>query len=111
MGLTLADLQGAMAGLATSTPPATPTVGPPLQDLVTPAAISKLLENEDVSARLLSLLPENQQSKEYLEENLRSPQIQRTLRNLTQALLPEPDTGNLDGYHSIIANFQLDVKD
>ncbi|CAB9502695.1 Proteasome complex subunit Rpn13 ubiquitin receptor [Seminavis robusta] len=101
--LTLADLQGAMAGLQQqqSGPP-----GPPLQELVTPAAITSLLENEAIKKRLLELLPEEQRSEEFLEENLRSPQVQQTLRSLTMALLPD-DTGSMDGYHSVLANFNM----
>ena len=98
--LTLADLQGAMAGLQQSQP------GPPLQELVTPAAISSLMENDAVKARLLELLPEGQQSDEFLEENLRSPQIQQTLRSLTAALMPD-DSGSMDGFHSVLANFGM----
>jgi hypothetical protein len=78
--------------------------------VVTPVAISSLLEDEEVKKRLLELLPEEQQTMEYLEENLRSPQIQQTLRALSQALMPD-DEGSLDGYNSVIANFQLDPQD
>eukprot|EP00545_Synedropsis_sp_CCMP1620_P012105 CAMPEP_0119029724 /NCGR_PEP_ID=MMETSP1176-20130426/40667_1 /TAXON_ID=265551 /ORGANISM="Synedropsis recta cf, Strain CCMP1620" /LENGTH=346 /DNA_ID=CAMNT_0006986077 /DNA_START=47 /DNA_END=1087 /DNA_ORIENTATION=+ len=106
--LTLADLQGAMAGLhTTSATSSTPT---PLSEVVTPAAITSLLEDEEVKNRLVEMLPEEQRSIEHLEENLRSPQIQQTLRALTQALVPD-DEGNLEGYHSVIANFQLDPND
>mmetsp|Transcript_756 Transcript_756/g.894 ORF Transcript_756/g.894 Transcript_756/m.894 type:complete len:462 (+) Transcript_756:33-1418(+) len=112
--LTLADLQGAMAGLATSTPPATPgtaSQGPPLSELVnTPGLIQSLLENEEVVQRLLPLLPEGQRTKQYLEENLASPQMSQTLRSLTSALLPD-EQGSLEGYHSVICNFQLDPRD
>lgn len=102
--LTLADLQGAMAGL--QQPGTGASQGPPLQELVTPAAINSLLENEEVKQKLLELLPEEQQTEEYLAENLRSPQVQQTLRSLTAALLPD-DTGSLDGYHSVLANFNM----
>ena len=105
--LTLADLQGAMAGLQTAT---TSSVVTPLNEVVTPAAISSLLEDESIKNRLLELLPENQRSPEHLEDNLRSPQVQSTLRSLSQALQPD-DTGSLDGYHSVIANFQLSPED
>ena len=101
--LTLADLQGAMAGLQQ---PSGSQPGPPLQELVTPAAISSLLENEAVKARLMELLPEEQRSEEFLEENLRSPQVQQTLRSLTAALMPD-DTGSMDGFHSVLANFGM----
>lgn len=103
--LTLADLQGAMAGLHTS--PSTPA---PLSEVVTPAAITSLLGDEEVKNRLVEMLPEEQRSIEHLEENLRSPQVQQTLRALTQALVPD-DEGSLEGYHSVIANFQLDPND
>ena len=101
--LTLADLQGVMAGLQQQ-----PSANPPgLADIVTSDAITDLLANEDVRNRLLQQLPEEQRSMEHLEENLRSPQIQQTLRSLTAALLPD-DHGSMDGYHSVLANFQLD---
>jgi hypothetical protein len=106
--LTLADLQGVMAGLQQQQEQ---QVSPPgLQDIVSPEAISDLLANEEVKNRLLQELPEEQRSMEYLEENLRSPQVQQTLRSLTAALLPD-DNGSLDGYHSVLANFQLDAAD
>jgi hypothetical protein len=103
--LTLADLQGVMAGLQNQQVSANP---PGLQDIVTPDAISELLANEEVKNRLLQELPEEQRSLEHLEENLRSPQVQQTLRSLTSALIPD-DNGSLDGYHSVLANFQLDA--
>jgi hypothetical protein len=105
--LTLADLQGAMQGLS-----ATPSTssGPPLQEVVTPEAITTLLEDEAVCNRLLELLPEEQRSMEHLEDNLRSPQIQQTLRSLTAALQPD-DAGSMEGYNSVLANFQLNPAD
>jgi hypothetical protein len=33
----------------------------------------------------------------------------QTLRSLTSALLPD-DNGSMDGYHSVLANFQLDAS-
>jgi 26S proteasome regulatory subunit N13 len=103
--LTLSDLQGVMAGLQTQqgSPPG-------LQDVVAPEAIKNLLANEDVRNRLMQELPEGQRTAEHLEENLRSPQVQQTLRSLTAALLPD-DNGSMDGYHSVLANFQLDAAD
>ena len=102
--LTLADLQGVMTGL--QEPPIVSSPG--LHEIVTPEAVSSLLENEAVRQRLLQELPEGQRSVEHLEENLRSPQVQQTLRSLTAALLPD-ESGSLDSYHSVLANFQLDV--
>lgn len=103
--LTLADLQGVMAGLQPQQAGANP---PGLQEIVTPEAISSLLANEEVKNRLLEQLPEEQRSMEHLEENLRSPQVQQTLRSLTAALLPD-DNGSMDSYHSVLANFQMDA--
>jgi UCH-binding domain len=59
-----------------------------------------------VCARLVELLPDGQRNRECLEDNLRSPQVQQTLRSLTSALLPD-DAGRVDGFLSVIANFQL----
>jgi hypothetical protein len=107
--LTLADLQGAMAGLGGAATTATTTTEPiPLHQVVTPAAIQSL--DEAAKARLLELLPEEQRTMEHLQDNLMSPQIQQTLRALSQAMLPD-EQGQLDGYHSVIANFQLDPRD
>eukprot|EP00980_Cylindrotheca_fusiformis_P028675 scaffold22635_cov134-Cylindrotheca_fusiformis.AAC.3 len=103
--LTLADLQGVMAGLQTQQ-----GSQPGLHDIVSSEAIKDLLSNEDVRNRLMQELPEEQRTPEHLEENLRSPQVQQTLRSLTAALMPD-DNGSMDGYHSVLANFQLDAAD
>ncbi|KAG7371006.1 UCH-binding domain containing protein [Nitzschia inconspicua] len=104
--LTLADLQNAMGGMAQQQQA---SIDPPaLNEIVTPDAISSLLANADVRQRLLEQLPEEQRTETFLEENLRSPQIQQTLRSLTAALMPD-DNGSMDGYHSVLANFQLDA--
>ena len=42
-----------------------------------------------------------------LEENLRSPQVAQYLKSLSAALADE----GMEGFHSILANFQLDPKD
>ena len=105
--LTLADLQGAMAGIQSQQAASQPV---PLTEVVTPAAITSLMENEQARERLIALLPEEQRSNDYLEENLRSPQVQQTLRALTQALLPDGD-GNMDSFYSVLANFSLDPAD
>jgi len=111
--LTLADLQGAMAGLATHSPVVQqqmPT--PPLNELATTDAVdeSGILDNPDTVARLMEFLPESQRTDEMLRENLRSPQVQQALQTLTQALVGDSDDGSSD-YHSIMANFQLDAAD
>jgi 26S proteasome regulatory subunit N13 len=105
--LTLADLQNAMGSVAQRQSSTSP---PALSEIVTPDAISSLLANADVRQRLLEQLPEEQRTEEFLEENLRSPQIQQTLRSLTAALMPD-DNGSMDGYSSVLANFQLDAAD
>jgi len=105
--LTLADLQSAMGGVQTQQDNTNP---PGLHEVVTPGAISSLLANEEVRKRLMQELPEDQRSAEFLESCLRSPQVQQTLRSLTSALLPD-DNGSMDGYHSVLANFQLDASD
>jgi 26S proteasome regulatory subunit N13 len=105
--LTLADLQGAMAGIAQQQQSSMAEPGPLLEDIVTQPAIEALLQDEGARQRLVALLPEGQQSEEFLRANLQSPQLQATLRALTRALLPD-DNGELSGYASVIANFQLD---
>ena len=105
-GLTLADLQGAMAGLATASP--TTTDGPPLSELAAAEIIdeSGILDDPDATARLIALLPENQRNNDALRDNLRSPQVSQCLQRLTAAL--SDDAGS---FNSIIANFQLDPRD
>jgi 26S proteasome regulatory subunit N13 len=113
--LTLADLQGAMAGIQSATGASASGAGasasaPALSEIVTPAAITSLLEHDDVKNRLMELLPEEQRNAASLQDNLRSPQVQQTLRSLTSALLPDDD-GNMDGFYSVLANFSLDPAD
>ena len=103
--LTLADLQGAMAGIS-----APPTAGPALSEVVTPEAITGILADEAACQRLMELLPPEQRTPEQLQDNLRSPQVQQTLRSLTATLLPD-ETGDMSGLYSVLANFQLDPAD
>lgn len=116
IGLTLSDLQGAMAGLATTSPPGASAndfarPGPPLSEIVTPDSVieSGILENQELKQKLIELLPENQRSEDRLLENLRSPQVRQCLQSLTAALCD--NDGSLDGFHSILANFQLRPED
>ncbi len=106
-GLTLSDLQGAMAGLATTSPSSQGQAGPPLNQIVTADAItdSGILENEEIKNKLIALLPEGQRTEEKLMENLRSPQVAQCLKSLTAALNEDAS------FNSILANFQLDPKD
>ena len=106
--LTLADLQGAMAGLATTSPTTVPTtpavVGPPLSEIASSDSImeSGILSDETVKAKLIQLLPEEQRSEQYLEENLRSPQVSQCLKQLTATLSEDHDS-----LSSVLANFHL----
>ena len=106
-GLTLADLQGAMAELATASPSAA-SAGPPLTEFTSSDIIdeSGILSDSEVTARLVALLPEGQQTEDKLRENIRSPQVAQCLQRLQSALAD--DAGS---FNSIIANFQLDASD
>jgi len=101
--LTLADLQGAMAGLATSSPPP-----PPLTEILSPDSVeeSGVLDDEDTVHRLLRLLPEGQRSREALIQNLRSPQCIESIKALQTALAGPDGPHNL---YSILINFELDT--
>lgn len=124
-GLTLSDLQGAMAGLATTSPSSNSAPlgiqqqqqqqqppGPPLSEIVTAENVleSGILENEQVKQKLISLLPENQQSEDRLLENLRSPQVRQCLNALSAALCDDQGR-SMDNFNSILANFQLRPED
>ena len=106
-GLTLADLQGAMAGLATASPVSLPP-GPPLSEMASSDIIeeSGILNDPVVTARLVALLPEGQCNNQSLRENLRSPQVAQCLQRLTAALADDASS-----FNSIIANFQLNPED
>eukprot|EP00804_Cyclotella_cryptica_P029643 CCRYP_019039-RB/>CCRYP_019039-RB protein AED:0.01 eAED:0.01 QI:713/1/1/1/1/1/2/36/268 len=106
-GLTLADLQGAMAGLATASPVSSPP-GPPLSELASSEIVdeSGILDDPEVTARLVALLPEGQRTNDQLRENLRSPQVAQCLQRLTEALADDASS-----FNSIIANFQLNPED
>jgi len=99
--LTLADLQGAMAGLVTSTPSS-----PSLTEILNPKVIeeSGILSNPETVNRLLELLPENQRSESFLKENLYSAQCLESIKTLQSALRTG---GNLQ---EILVNFQLDTS-
>lgn len=95
--LTLADLQGAMAGIQEMQTQTN------LSDIITNESIQNLLDDEAVRNRLLQFLPEHQQSEEYLRENLTCASVRRSLMLLSNAIADE------DTYASVIANFQLDA--
>jgi len=106
--LTLADLQGAMAGLATTSPVGSPTSDPPLNEIANADAVvaSGILENENVKSALIALLPEGQQTEKDLLENLRSPQLQQSMKSLSSAI-----SGDVQTFNEVIANFQMDPSD
>merc|ERR1719469_326824 len=112
-GLTLADLQGAMAGLATASPPPGSATSngppPPLSEMASKAIIddSGILSDPSTVARLVALLPEGQRTESQLRENIHSPQVAQCLQRLTAALAEE----GTESYNSIIANFQLNPSD
>lgn len=112
--LTLADLQGAMAGLATHSPPpvAVANSTPPLHELTTSDAIdeSGILDDPAAVARLTALLPEGQRTEESLRENLRSPQVQQALQALTSALVGDGVAASSE-FPSVVANFSMDAAD
>eukprot|EP01083_Nonionella_stella_P205619 748616_1 len=107
----MADLQGAMAGLATASPPgsaAASAPGPPLSEMASSDIIdeSGILSDPAAVERLIALLPEGQRTEDKLRENIRSPQVAQCLQRLTAAVAD--DAGS---FNSIIANFQLDPSD
>lgn len=114
IGLTLSDLQGAMAGLATTSPTQMnmqmQPPGPPLTEVLSPENIleSQILTTLDgaLKTKLLSLLPEHQRTEAHLLQNLRSPQVQQCLQSLTAALLEDEASVN-----SIMANLDLRPED
>ena len=102
--LTLADLQGAMAGLAT-----TNSTTVPLTEIATPEHIAQanILSNPTVKNKLISLLPEGQQTEEHLMEHLSlssNSHIRAALQSLSAALAS--GVGN-EGFQGVVMNFGL----
>ncbi len=108
--LTLSDLQGAMAGLATTSPPSQQLLssGPPLHEVASIDAINEsgILNDDEIKNKLIALLPEGQKTEEKLMENLRSPQVAQCFKSLTAAL-----NDDVSSFNSILANFQLNPED
>lgn len=108
--LTLSDLQGAMAGLATTSPPSQQLLssGPPLHEVASIDAIieSGILNDDEIKNKLIALLPEGQRTEDKLMENLRSPQVAQCFKSLTAAL-----NDDVSSFNSILANFQLKPED
>jgi len=76
----------------------------PLTEIATPEHISEsgILEDEAVTNKLISLLPEGQQTHENLRQHLSAPQVRSALQSLTAALASGPE-----GFHGVVMNFQL----
>jgi hypothetical protein len=110
--LTLSDLQGAMAGLATHSPLGSPlgdgVRAPPLNEIATADTVeaSGVLNDPLVRHRLIDLLPENQRTEQDLRQNLRSPQVQQALQNLTAAFADDSAA-----FHDVIVNFSMKPDD
>lgn len=110
--VTLFDLQGAMAGLAT-TSPNPEFYGLYLTRLMSTEVIEKsgILKNKAVRARLLKFLPKHQRTDESIIENLRSPQVAQYLRDLTSIICNVNDEESLQDYNDILVNFRLNPED
>ena len=81
--------------------PQAPTIVP-LNTVLTPESFSQLLEDPKIVEALLPFLPEGQQTEEELRQTFSSPQLQQSLRSLTNALLS-------NNYNAVLANFGLDA--
>ena len=70
-----------------------------LADIITAEGVlsTGVLEDPALRAQLIALLPDGQQSEEFLEVNLRSSQFRQSLSSLSSAL-------NSDNYNSVVAN-------
>lgn len=115
VGLTLADLQGAMAGLATTSSPIvrSPKLPrPSLTKLLSTENIheSGILKNETIKARLINCLPEGQCTEENLMENLRSPQVSQCIKALTTALCDDAGE-SMEWFLTLLTNLDLDPQD
>jgi hypothetical protein len=114
--LTLSDLQGAMASLATHSPLASAATAPPLQEIVAADLVeaSGILNDPAVRQRLIDLLPEHQRTEEDLRQNLRSPQVQQALQSLSAAISPNSNNStahDLTAFHDVIVNFSMNPDD
>ncbi|CAN0103318.1 unnamed protein product, partial [Scytosiphon promiscuus] len=101
-GLTAADLQRAMMNISGMVPQQRrPPIS--LNDVVDADAIERMgiLDDPEVQAMLLPLLPEARQTEEELRETIRSPQLQQSLASLSRAL-------QSDNFNNIMSSFELD---
>lgn len=75
---------------------------PPLQDIVTSEEIvnSGVLDDPAVRSQLVEHLPPGQQSEEFLEENIRSPQFRQAIGSLNDALA--------ENFSGVAANVGID---
>ena len=86
------SVMGAMGGQSQSVP---------LTQILTSDILLKLIEKPEYREVLMPLLPEGQQTDADLRDLVRSPQLQQSLRSLSQALMTE----NLN---AVMANTGLD---
>lgn len=75
-----------------------------LEEVVTGERVveSGILEIPEVRDALIELLPPGQRSPEFLEANIRSPQLRQAMQSLTAAL-------NSSDYYSVFANLGVDA--
>lgn len=97
-GLSVDGLRAAMQGALNQGPEPLQ-----LQQIVTAdeALATGLLEDEDLCNQLISQLPQGQQSREFLETAIRSPQLADSMRALSRALHGE-------NYLAVMANIGVD---
>lgn len=75
---------------------------PSLQDVLNPEAViaTGILQDPTVQSELLPMLPEDQQTPQFLETAIRSPQLRQALGALNESLHGEQ-------YSTILTNFGL----
>lgn len=88
--LTTAHLQQALSAAMTQSQQARSI---PLQDILTTDGIlnSGILNDSEVQNELVQHLPEGQQTNDFLEANIRSPQFQQSLDAFTDAINSSPN--------------------
>jgi hypothetical protein len=59
---------------------------PDIEEILNPEALKSLLNDLENDQELISLLPEEQRTKEKMRENLLSPQLQHAMQVLSEAI-------------------------
>jgi len=98
-GLSLDDMERAMQSIMGGAPQGPQSI--PLSKVLTSDILLQLIEKPEYREVLMPLLPEGQQTVADLRDLIRSPQLQQSLRSLSQALMTE----NLN---AVMANTGLD---